>query len=62
MLTFNKWISEVGPPQPVYRIHVVNSNRVEVHYKISPGPNIPEECRSIEKIKGTWRIGNICDT
>src|SRR5438270_38024 len=62
MLKFDEWISEVGPPQPVYRIHVVSVDRIDIHYKIAPEPTVPEECRSIERIKDKWRIGNICHT
>jgi hypothetical protein len=61
MLRFNEWISEVGPPQPVHRIHVVSANRIDIHYSIG-GQGTPEECRSIERINGRWRITNICGT
>jgi hypothetical protein len=59
MLKFNEWIS--WPPQPVYRIHVANADRIDLHYQVAPGP-YPEECRSFDRIKGKWRIGDICAT
>ena len=62
MLRFNEWISEAGPPQPIYRVHVVNANRVDIHYRLAVGPSYPEECRPVVRIKGKRRIGDICDT
>ncbi|PYJ78157.1 MAG: hypothetical protein DME69_09180 [Verrucomicrobia bacterium] len=48
MLRFNEWISEVGHPQPVYRIHVVSPDKIDIHYQIAPGPHYPPECRPFE--------------
>ena len=62
MLRFNEWISEVGHPQPVYRIHVVSPDKIDIHYQIAPGPHYPPECRPFDRVKDKWRLGDICDT
>jgi hypothetical protein len=49
-----KHFAQRGQPDfPIYRIHVTDQNNLDVCYH---PPNVTEECQSLERIKGTWRI------